>query len=696
MISRATFLLGLALALAGCSNPYRVGDRILVEWEGNDYPASILVIESPGRFRVHYEGYESIWDESIPATRIKGKVKGHVIPPPPPPRVRARMSPGNKTTASTFRQGDRVKVDWKNTLYPATIVEVLGNERYRVHYDGYDANWDENVDFTRIHRRLQLTQVTRRDFLASVLGLAVAQSACRRPWQKVPGEIRGASAAVGHRLRTPQQLGEPTRTERTRVLIVGAGPSGLSAGWRLAQLQESDFLVVDLEREEGGTSAFGRDGVVPYPWGAHYVPVPRAENEALLTLLREMNAIEGVDARGEPIPTEGMVVRDPEERLFLGGTWHEGLFPRHGASGDDLAQLTRFQREVLELSRRRDGRGRRPFTIPMERGSDDPVFTELDRQSMARWLADRGYTSERLRWYVDYACRDDYGLLARDTSAWAGLFYFASRLGPDGSEAAPLFTWTNGNGRLVEHLSRAVGKRKRTGHLIVDVATVGDHVEALALDLARNEVVRFLADRAIFAAPKFLAPRLLRQARDERPAWPGAFVTGAWMVANLHLKDRPSTRGAPMAWDNVLYDSPSLGYVVATHQAQIDEGATILSYYLPYTDSDAATGRRRLFEADHGQLADLVLADLGQAHSDLSSLVTRLDVMRWGHAMVQPRPGFVWGPDRRAAALPLGRIHMAHSDLSGLALFEESLHHGVRSAEEVALALGHPLPHRLG
>ena len=141
------------LLLLGCSSPYRVGDRVLVEWDGNDYPASILVIESQARFRVHYEGYESIWDESVPATRVKGKVKGHVPPPPPPPRVRARMNPGNKAPISTFRQGDRVKVEWKGAPYSATILEVLGNERYRVHYDGYDANWDETVDISRIQRR---------------------------------------------------------------------------------------------------------------------------------------------------------------------------------------------------------------------------------------------------------------------------------------------------------------------------------------------------------------------------------------------------------------------------------------------------------------------------------------------------------------------------------------------------------------
>lgn len=146
-------LFGAALALAACSNPYRVGDRVLVEWEGNEYPASILMIESAARFRVHFEGYESIWDESVPSTRIKGKVKGHVVHPPPPPKVRARMNSGDKMPMSTFRQGDRVKVEWKGAYYPAIVLEVLRNERYRIHYEGYDANWDETVEVSRIQRR---------------------------------------------------------------------------------------------------------------------------------------------------------------------------------------------------------------------------------------------------------------------------------------------------------------------------------------------------------------------------------------------------------------------------------------------------------------------------------------------------------------------------------------------------------------
>ena len=41
---------------------------------------------------------------------------------------------------------------------------------------------------------------------------------------------------------------------------------------------------------------------------------------------------------------------------------------------------------------------------------------------------------------------------------------------------------------------------------------------------------------------------------------------------------------------------------------------------------------------------------------------------------------------------PLGRVHFAHTDLSGLALFEEAHDHGVRAAEEVLTALGFAAP----
>jgi hypothetical protein len=71
-------------------------------------------------------------------------------------------------------------------------------------------------------------------------------------------------------------------------------------------------------------------------------------------------------------------------------------------------------------------------------------------------------------------------------------------------------------------------------------------------------------------------------------------------------------------------------------------------------------------------------------------LITRLDIFRWGHAMVQPRVGFMWGEARKRATQPQGNIYFAHSDLSGFSLFEEAQYRGVLAAERVLAKLGVP------
>jgi hypothetical protein len=168
-----------------------------------------------------------------------------------------------------------------------------------------------------------------------------------------------------------------------------------------------------------------------------------------------------------------------------------------------------------------------------------------------------------------------------------------------------------------------------------------------------------------------------------------AFTYAPWMVANLTLNEHPVGNGFELAWDNVLRDSASLGYVVATHQSGIDHGPTVLTYYVPLTGADPRRERQRLLDTSWSAWCDQIVADLSHAHPRLESQLQSIDVYRWGHGMIRPVPGFVWGDARRAAAVPIdGRIYFAHSDLSGLALFEEAQYRGVAAAEDVLAARG--------
>ena len=543
--------------------------------------------------------------------------------------------------------------------------------------------------------------LTRRDVLRIGPGAAAAMALGCGPQPpasteraldagRITGTIVGASHRTGHRLRDGTRP-EPQQVRDVPVVIVGGGVAGLSAAWKLARSGVRDFVVLELEPEAGGNSRWGENHVSAYPWGAHYLPVPTAEAAATRELVAEMGLILDTGPDGEPIYDPRHLCHAPQERLFIDGAWREGLSARDvvdpAAGSAAAAELAAFEAQVRRYRDYRDARGRRAFALPIAAGADDSAIVDLDRMSMREYFDRAGWSSPRLRWYVDYCCRDDYGCTLDTTSAWAGWHYFCSR--PDDVE---YLTWPEGNGRIVRHFLDRVGGNVRPGMLVYRVRPTGNAgeggvpgggVEVDALDTRTETAVRFRARHCIYALPRFTAPYAI-----EGYALPGLeqFTYSPWMVANLTVDRAPD--GA--AWDNVLFDSPSLGYVVATHQdLRTAPGPSVLTWYLPLAVPNPDAARTWMLEREWRDWASLILADLVQAHPDIESRVTRIDVMLWGHAMIRPAPGFVWGEARRRAAAPHGAIRFAHSDMSGISVFEEAQYHGVNAAEQVMRALGH-------
>jgi hypothetical protein len=273
--------------------------------------------------------------------------------------------------------------------------------------------------------------MNRREVLAAFLGVPFALAACRR--NEAPplpaGEIVGTSDVFGHQLRDGLRVEvAPDAWSEVPVVIVGGGVAGLTAAWRLKSAGFSNFVLIELENAPGGTSRSGSHRSISFPWGAHYIPVPMKENVALVSLLEELGVVEARSADGDIVIGEQYLCRDPEERVFYKDRWYEGLYLHAGESEDDKQQYRRFNTEVDRWVLWRDAKGRRAFTLPVSACSDDAEATALDRLSIAEWMDQRGLTSPRLRWWVDYACRDDYGMTLAQTSAWAGLFYFCSRV----------------------------------------------------------------------------------------------------------------------------------------------------------------------------------------------------------------------------------------------------------------------------
>jgi Flavin containing amine oxidoreductase len=527
---------------------------------------------------------------------------------------------------------------------------------------------------------------TRREILTAFLGLPAALAACRTAASDdfPSGEIVGQSVNTGHLIR--QNFGSevpPGNWETVRVAIVGGGVAGLSAAWKFKRQNFNDFALFELEPAIGGTARSGKNQSFGYPWGAHYLPVPFQENTGLISLLDEMQLTEGRSQLGEIAVKEQFLCREPEERVFYKGRWYEGLYLRAGASEEDTRQFNEFQKQIDYWVNWRDASGKRAFVLPVSSCSNDAEAVALDKISFSNWLREKGFNSPRLLWYCDYATRDDYGLKMDKTSAWAGLFYFCSRVRKSGQESQPFITFPEGNGRFVNYLHYQVKDKTRLNTIALEIIPNEKGVDVVTLNTQTNEIRGFHCEKLIYAAPVFTTKYLIRDFRQNTPDHIKEFEHNAWFVANLFVKDRPVLpfkRDFPLAWDNVIYESPSLGYVNATHQKEIDYGPAVFTYYFPMCEEK---GREKLFGLGWKDLADIVLSDLSLAHKDIRALTERIDIMRWGHAMISPRTDFIWSGARDKAQQPFRGIHFAHTDLSGMALFEEAFDHGLRAAGEI-------------
>lgn len=533
----------------------------------------------------------------------------------------------------------------------------------------------------------------RRRFLGS-LAAAVAVSGGGYGWRRLgardgpplpEGEIVGAADALGHRLRTAD-FPEPSETLKAPVVIVGGGIAGLSAGWKLLKNGFTDFVVLELEPDVGGNARSGENAITAYPWGAHYLPFPTRESRSVRELLADFGVLLGDPDAEEPRYDERYINFAPQERLYARGVWREGLWPQVGVRQRDFDQYRRFEDLMRDFQGRRGADGRKAFAIPLDFSARDPELLALDRLSMRDFLLQQGLDSEPLHWHVNYACRDDYGCRHDQTSAWMGIHYFASRdaLARD-ADGDDVLAWPEGNGWLVERLRERLEPHLVTRALAWRLSELDRAVSVDAWQPRENRSVRRLAQAVIWAAPVFQAPKVFRELSPELATAIGEFQYAPWLVANLSLRRFPEERrGAPLSWDNVLYDSDALGYVVATHQHRTaHQDQTVFTWYQALCDGPPDRERQRLLETPWATWAERILRDLSKPHPDIREIVTRLDLMRWGHAMVRPWPGFVWGAARQRLEQARDRVLFAHSDLSGYSVFEEAHYRGVLAAERV-------------
>src|SRR5437879_346768 len=371
----------------------------------------------------------------------------------------------------------------------------------------------------------QSLKLGRRKFLG--LGSAALVGLSLKSEKKIEGSFVNDSFQMGHLLRDRAAFPAAKRIEKVPVVIVGGGIAGLSAAWRLHKRGFTDFVLLEMNQQAGGNARWGENEFTAYPWAAHYVPVPGPKAVCVRELFEDL----GVLKNGQW--EERYLAFSPQERLFLYGRWQEGIEPAVGLTSKDREQFQRLENVFADF--RKSG----AFTVPLELGLSSKS-KHLDRISFSDWLRQQGFDSRLLHWYMNYACRDDYGALASDTSAWAGIHYFSSR---EPEEKGPL-TWPEGNGWITRRLLEHLGANIRTSQMVHRITQTRRSASVFVGD------TEFQSEFVIFAAPTFLAPYLLDHFHRLHD-----FVYSPWLTANLTLDRYPDSRGAEPSWDTVFLDS---------------------------------------------------------------------------------------------------------------------------------------------
>jgi hypothetical protein len=468
----------------------------------------------------------------------------------------------------------------------------------------------------------------------------------------------------------------------------------MSAAWTLSRAGFEDFVVFDLEDARGGTARGGEQRSSPYPMGAHYLPEPPANCPELIELLEGLDLIVGRDAGGSPEYLPSAICAAPTERHYHGGLWHAGLYPAAGQSESEAQEWVRWNAHLEELAAFRDAKGRPGFRLPIHASS--PHFRHLDRQTITQYLDEQGFRSWRIRWFVDYACRDDYGTPAEHTSAFAALHHFLCReFGDDRSGF--LLTAPQGNMRLLDTMADKIelGDRQRLGHL---VRAIDPERGLLTVERMKDgALLAFECEHILWAAPRFVLSRIL--ARDPARDAVAGLSYAPWLVANLQLDRAPRGGGARLAWDNVPVDDVDLGYVVANHSDGLDRRGPnaareaqrphVITYYrsLGTDRASLAPARSRLLASGPELWREEVFKALERMHSGIRKWCSSIHLHRWGHAMVRPEAGLLFGEELESLARPIGRVRPCATDLSGIALFEEAFYRGRRAAREALAEL---------
>ena len=80
---------------------------------------------------------------------------------------------------------------------------------------------------------------------------------------------------------------------------------------------------------------------------------------------------------------------------------------------------------------------------------------------------------------------------------------------------------------------------------------------------------------------------------------------------------------------------------------------------------------------------EILLPDLEKMHRGITNDIAEVDLWIWGHGMISPSIDYLWNEKRQKMLSDFQGIEFAHSDMSGISIFEEAQFRGVEAAKKI-------------
>jgi hypothetical protein len=217
--------------------------------------------------------------------------------------------------------------------------------------------------------------------------------------------------------------------------------------------------------------------------------------------------------------------------------------------------------------------------------------------------------------------------------------------------------------------------------LVYKVAITNHKVECQTYDALTKTSTRIIANQVLMATPQFVNQYLLK----DRKEMTSNFHYTPWLLATLVVNNLDDNASFPLSWDNVIHGSKGLGYVYDQQQdLQQIHTKKVITYYYSFSSGDLKKIRREMYTKDQEYWKKMVFDDLKMAHPTIELVTESMAVHLLGHAMISPVPGFIFGNAKKVASQTIeNKIYFAHTDLSGISIFEEAFHQGINAVNKM-------------